>query len=118
MIDLLRNRFSHFLEPAWVVENNEDIIVHFVHGEKSGVRGAPLGNLLKIGIRSGSDEIACHFFFMFNPGRLRLNIAIIVTFIFVKEKNVKFVGRLQAHDRLWLGTFDSDFVLGLSDVSL
>ena len=117
MVDLFWDRFCHFLEPAGVVEDDKDVVVHFVLVKERKVRGCPLTHLLFVSVRSGCHKVASNFFTVFDPGCRRLDIAIIVTFLVVEEQNVEFVGSLQADHRFCVDALDRNLILRLGNVS-
>ena len=97
VVDLVWDRLGYLLEPASVIEDNEDVVVHLVHREEAKVRGAPLTDLLLIHVRPLRHKIANVLLLVINPGRLGHNVAIIVILIFrVEEEDVELVRGLEA----------------------
>ena len=117
VVDLVWDRLGYLLEPAGVIEDNEDVVVHFVLREEDKVRGAPLTDLLLIHVRPLRHKIANVLLLVINPVRLGMNVAIIVVLIIrVEEENVELVRGLEAVFRGYIDTPDAYFVLRLSDI--
>ena len=112
----VRDRLGYLLEPAGVIEDDEDVVVHLVLGEEDRVGGAPLADLLLIHVRSCLNKFASDLLLVLDPGRLGHNVAIIVALLFVEEENVELVRGLQAIFRFYVDTLDADFVLRLRDI--
>ena len=111
------DRLGYLLEPSSVIEDDEDVVMHFVLREEDLVRGAPLADLLLEHFRSVRHKIANVLLLVLNPGCLGRNVAIIVgRKICVEEENVELVGGLQAVFRGYIDALDVNFVLRLSDI--
>ena len=113
--DVLWNSVAVLLEPARVIENNEDLIVNLVFGKELGVCGRPLTDLLVDAVWLVHHEVTLLALVVLNPQRHRLNVAIVVTFI-LKDKDVELCGCEQAEYGARLDTLDLDLMLRLSDI--
>ena len=111
-----RDCLGYLLEPASVIEDDEDVVVHLVLGEEDQVRRAPLTDLLFVHVRSVCHKFASELLLVLNPGRLGCNVAIILVLVLVKEENVELVRGLQAVFRSHIDTLYVNFVLRLSDI--
>lgn len=117
VVDLFWDRLGYLLEPASVIEDNEDVVVHLVLREEDKVRGAPLTDLLLIYVRPLRHKIANVLLLVIDPGRLGHNVAIIVVLITrVEEENVELVRGLEAVFGGYIDSLDANFVLRLSDI--
>ena len=67
VINLVWHCLGDFLQPASVVEDYENIIVHLILGEEHRVGRAPLADLLLIRIGAGRNKVTCDHLFMFKP---------------------------------------------------
>ena len=117
VVDLFWDRLGYLLEPASVIEDNEDVVVHLVLREEDKVRGAPLTDLLLIYVRPLRHKLAKVLLLVIDPGRLGHNVAIIVVLITrVEEENVELVRGLEAVFGGYIDSLDANFVLRLSDI--
>jgi len=94
MVNLFRNSLGHLLEPARIIEDDEDVIVHLVLGEEDWVGGVPFAHLLLIHVIPRLYKLAFDLISVLSPSRDSLNVAIIVILHLIKEEDVKLVIRL------------------------
>ena len=113
----LRKPIAYLLQPAGVVEHNEDITVQLVLTEEVVVARAPFFHLLKDTIRFFSNEVAHVCQTMFKPHGRRLYIAIIVSFR-LKNEHIELFVVDKSEFRGGVDTFDGDFLASLCDVGL